>query len=277
MPATMTETGSSPVNEPALRDEVGIAEPRKRRGLFARSDQSLAAQRLDKGTPLEAQRVIPSAAPLPLAAQRDFRGWIVIAIVIMIFLGIALSVTLVARVSNRTVYYAPTAERIGAATASREASDFEALTQAQMLVTRMETYSPASAEHVWESILPFLHPSLHQKIRADYEEMAKKAQALWQHRVAMPLGAASGGRQAGIITVAVFYDSLELTGREETTRSLSRTIEKAAYIEFAMDVASKENPIGIVMTRYLPLEKKDWLARGFPDLWPQFRQVKVKK
>src|SRR5438309_296473 len=106
-------------------DEGALIPAKATRSMFARSDESLSAQRLMNGTPLLAARVIPSNAPMPLAAQRDFRGWIVVAIVVMIFIGIALSVTLVARVSNRTVYYAPTSERIGASTASREATDFE--------------------------------------------------------------------------------------------------------------------------------------------------------
>ncbi|HEX3133334.1 MAG TPA: hypothetical protein VHX44_07080 [Planctomycetota bacterium] len=234
----------------------------------------LSAQRLRKGTPLQSQRVIPSNAPLPLAAQRDFRGWIVVAIVVMIFLGIALSVTLVARVSNRTVYYAPTAERIGASTVAREATDFEVTSHAMMIVARMESYTPATSAQVWATMLPFLAPSMHQKIRSEYEEVSRKALALWQHRVAIPLGAALGGRNAGVILVAVFYDSVELTGREEQNRSLSRVVEKAAYIEFAMDVPSKENPLGLVMTRYLPKEREEWLSKGFPNMWASFRQPK---
>ncbi len=263
------------MNPPLVVSETrrGIEAPSRVRA----APDAAAERRLAEGTPLAAAKVIPSNAPMPLAAQRDFRGWIVIAILVQIIIGIALSVAVISKVANRTIYYAPTAERIGSSTAVREATTFEALTTAQMLVARMETYTPASASTVWGVVLPFLHPSLHEKTRANYEEIARKAERLWQHRVAVPLGAAIGGRNNGLITLAVFYDSIELTGRDEAKRELSRLSPKAAYLEFVMDVPTHENPLGLIMTRYQSYDKADWISRGFPDMWDSFRKLPEKR
>ncbi|HYE08261.1 MAG TPA: hypothetical protein VEL07_22295 [Planctomycetota bacterium] len=230
-----------------------------------------AERRLADGRPLDAQRVIPSNAPLPLAAQRDFRGVIVLVILGLILVGIALCVLLINRVSGRTIHYAPTAARIGSTSAAREATDWEAINLANLLVARMESWTPATVAQIWASVLPFLHPSLHEKIKSTYANLGTQATAYWQHRVAIPLGASIGGRTAGIITVAVFYDSIELTGRDAQSRRLGPVLQKAAFLQFAADATAKENPLGLVLTLCQFYERDEWLRRGYPDLWDQYR------
>jgi hypothetical protein len=240
---------------------------------FEPASRSLSLQRILLDAPLRAERVIPSRAALPLAAQRDFRGWIVIAILVMIAIGVVEVSLLITHVARRTAYVAPSAQRIGSATARREATDFEASSLAMMAVTRLESYTPATAAEAWSVVLPFLHPALHQSLKAQYEAIAIKARTLWQHRVAMCLGVAMGGRKAGIIMLAVFYDSAELTGKTEAVRTLSKIVPKAAYVEFAMDVPDAEDPTGLKITAYQTYERSDWLARGFPDLWEHYRAL----
>ena len=54
----------------------------------------LVAERWKRDDPLKTPQVVPSDAPDPTHAQRDFRGWIVIAIVVLIMIGAVLAFTL---------------------------------------------------------------------------------------------------------------------------------------------------------------------------------------
>jgi len=239
--------------------------------MSASSDPSRSLQRFMTDQPLLGTRVIPSGAALPLAAQRDFRGWILGAILVLVVLGMGEVAVLIRAVAGRTACVAPTAERLGTISRQRAASDAEIALLAMMLVGRLESYTPASAAHIYDQVLPFLHPSLQQTVQAQYQSVALHAASLWQSRLCLCLGVAMGGRKAGIVMTAVFFDSVELTGREEGSRTLSGVVPKAAYVEWFQDVPSVENPTGLVISSYHAYERADWLARGFPDLWATYR------
>jgi len=234
-------------------------------------DLTRSLQRFITDQPLLGTRVIPSGAALPLAAQRDFRGWIMGMILLLMVVGMGEVAILIHAVAGRTACVAPTAERLGTISRQHEASDAEIALLAMMLVGRLESYTPATAAHIYDQVLPFLHPSLQQSVQAQYQTTATRAASLWQSRLCLGLGVAMGGRKAGIVMTAVFFDSVELTGREEGSRTLSSVVPKAAYVEWCQDVPSVDNPTGLVISSYHAYERADWLARGFPDLWATYR------
>jgi len=235
------------------------------------TDLTRSLQRFVTDQPLLGTRVIPAGAALPLAAQRDFRGWILGAILVLVVVGMAEVALVIHAVAGRTACVAPTAERLGTISRQREASDAEIALLAMMLIGRLESYTPGTAAHIYDQVLPFLHPSLQQSVQAQYQTVALHAAALWQSRLCLCLGVAMGGRKAGIVMTAVFFDSVELTGREQGSRTLSSVVPKAAYVEWCQDVPSVDNPTGLVITSYHAYERADWLARGFPDLWATYR------
>ena len=235
------------------------------------TDLTRSLQRFVTDQPLLSTRVIPSAAALPLAAQRDFRGWIMGAILALVVIGMTEVALLIHAVAGRTACVAPTAERLGTGSLQHQVSDAEVALLAMLLVGRLESYTPATAAHIYDQVLPFLHPSLQQTVQSQYQSVAQHAAALWQSRLCLCLGVAMGGRKAGIIMTAVFFDSVELTGRDEGARTLSGVVPKAAYVEWFQDVPSVDNPTGLVISSYHAYERADWLARGFPDLWATYR------
>lgn len=226
-------------------------------------------KRLQTGNTLLTEPVVPSGASHPVEAQRDFRGKIVVVILILIVVVAIQLIVLVRRVAERSIIYAPTAERIGAAT-GRRATSQEMENFAKTFVATMEGWNSTSAKKLSIQAIPYLHPSLHQSIKAQYEAIANSAKTLWQSRVAVPLGSVSGGEKAGVITLAVYYQQAELVGRTIEDRKMQAIINKAAWVQIIQDVATDENPLGLLVVQYKTFEKEEAKKVGIPDLWDKY-------
>lgn len=236
-----------------------------------RSADRRVVSRLVKDQPLDLPQVVPSSAADPIAAQRDFRGWIVLVIIVLVLIGVALSYALVAKVSNRQVIYAPQAQRIGAANL-REPTEDEIKVTLQIITARMATWSPGSVKTVFQNVLPYLHPTLHATTKETYEKLAQQAEYLWSHRAAIPIGVASAGRDvSGVRTYAVFFDLVEMTGKDEKDRKFIGVSQKAVYVKVVLDTPTDGNPLGIVVVHFKVYTEEEWIQAGFPAMWAQLR------
>jgi hypothetical protein len=236
----------------------------------------LVAERWKRDDPLKTPQVVPSDAPDPTHAQRDFRGWIVIAIVVLIMIGAVLAFTLVAMVQNRRVIYAPQAQRLDAAASSREPTENEVQANLSLLVVQLESWTPATVSDVWRRVLPYLDPSQHDAMKEQYQKLSQQASYLWLHRSVIPLGVAPAAKSAdGVRTYAVFYEQIEMTGNEEKDRKVTAYVEKAAFIRLVLDTPTSENPIGIKVLSYKPYDRPSWERAGFPAFWDELRKPKA--
>lgn len=284
----MTKDEHKPDEVPVGTESDGLSSSRRRRIMSELSPTSSSAQdydeeeihdeaaskkRIQEGKPLDSVAVIPSKAPLPIAAQRDFRGYILLVILVLLIIALALMIGIFNKVKGRTIIFAPTAERVGVVSASREPTGWEVQQQATYVMMQLENWSPASVQLVWEKMVPYLHSSLHEKMKRDYEALSKTAENLWSHRISLPLGVALTDSTAGTITAAVFYDSIEMTGRKDAERKLTAVSQKAVLIQFVYDTPTKDNPSGLLVMQYLPYDRERWIKQGYPDLWDAFRKL----
>ena len=265
-------------------EDIGLQNPDVAEGYDDQADQELSSmeaklskKRIETGNPLLAIPTIPSGAPMPRDAQRDFRGWITVVLIFLVMVAVILTIAVIKSIGSRSIIYAPTAERIGAVTAVRAATPYELRQQAQWLLIKMETWTPVSVGQIWEDMIPFLHPKLHDRFKENYETLALKAEQLWMSRVAIPLGVALTEENAGSRACAVFFDSAEFTGRTEVDRKWTGVTPKACYIQFIYETPTKENPSGLVVTHYQIYDKDQWVKTGFPNMWDSFRKKKAQK
>lgn len=274
----MTNTQQEELRPQALSGSEDLAyEDGEGDDVLTTAEAKLSKKRIETGNPLLTIPTIPSGAPLPRDAQRDFRGWITIVLIFLVIFAVVLTIAVVKSIGSRSIVYAPTAERIGAVTAVRAATPYEIRQQAQLLLLKMETWTPASVGTIWEELIPFLHPKLHDRMRKNYEALSLKAEQLWMSRVSIPLGVALTDEQAGSRACAIFFDSAEFTGRTDADRKWTGVTPKAAYVQFIYETPTKENPSGLVVTHYQVYDREAWLKTGFPDLWDKFRTKQVPK
>lgn len=239
--------------------------------------ENRSAARMAEDQPFNIDPVIPSGEPYPEAAQRDFRGYVILIIFFMVALGIGLQIWIVSRLRSRDIVFAPEAAKVGVAN-GREATDWEIMQVLKLLATRLETWSPRTASTIWQEVTPYIHPSKHQSIKEQYEALSRRAESLWQHHVAMPLGVAVAGvTKTGVRRYAIFYLVAELTGKDVRTRKFDDLRQKAVYCEVVQDTSSKDNPNGILVTYWKPYEREDWLKAGFPDMWDTFEKPEPPK
>jgi hypothetical protein len=213
---------------------------------------------------------IPAAPPWAADAQRLIRAKVAIAIAGAAAIGLGESLWIANAACTRPIVYAPASDGIRALAGRGAAVDWVARTLAELLVVKLESYTPASIGRIWVDVAPFLHPALLATMRHAYEDLSATASRLWQHRVGIPLGVVSCGSHDGLIDVAVFFESVELTGRDVATRTIGSVVRKGAFLEFAEAPPSGENATGLILVHCAVYDRRAWLERGDPDLWNRF-------
>lgn len=226
-----------------------------------RPGQSLLAGNIMPGC-----NITPSNHPYPLTGQRVVRGLLLLVLLAMAVTTMVLMVWLGTAIAGRPARIAPAIARADGGHLVLGVADLDALSFASRFVAIAENWSAGTVADQPAKLRNRLHPTLYQTFDDNYKKIAATAQQFSQSHAAVPIAGIIGGRDNGVIRMAIKFDVIELTGKDGK-REVTADSGKLAIISIVEDTKTDDNPDGLLVATYVIGTVNEWLKAGKPKFW----------